>query len=57
MNVYSISGYDYKGKYHFFYHEAENKNAAISWARIMGYDYHPLSVRFVCSGGYENIGR
>lgn len=56
MNVYSISGFDIKGKFHFFYVEAKNLIEACNWVKIMGYNYLPKTqVELACEGGYENL--
>ena len=56
MKVYSVSGFDTKGQFHFFYHEAKNKTEARKWLKQMGFVYYPeTKVEFVCNGGYEEL--
>lgn len=57
MKVFSVSGYDCKGNFHQFYHEAENIAQAAQWVDEIGFNYTALDIHPVCAGGYEALKR
>lgn len=57
MNLYSISGYDWKGIWHFFYHEAKTKKEVEEWVKLIGYNYRDLRIEFICKGGFDALDK